>query len=233
MFDIESSFYLLNIEDVIIPIEKYQATTNVYSTTETGFSGAIAITNISSELLTIENVVLNSTNGLTINGNAAIEDETTLIVNSSSRNIYPNASIYINFEGTEEIPEVLDLRYTGLAFTLTEDEDNDGILDIDEFLYPEEPEATSTPTITPTTTPEETPTETPTVTPEEPTPTPEEVTPTPTPEITEEYLYQDDDSDGLINGYELRLGYDVNSPDTDGDGFMGSGNEAELLQRRQ
>ena len=210
LFDVESSFYLLNIEDVVIPVEKYQTTTNVYSTTETGFSGAIAITNISSELLTIENVVLNSTNGLTINGNAAIEDETSLVVDSSSRNIYPSASIYINFEGTNEIPEVLDLRYTGLAFTLTEDEDNDGILDIDEFLYPEEePEVTPTPTSTPEV---EEPTETPTVTPEE--------EPTPTPEITEEYLYQDDDSDGLINGFELYLGYDVNSSDTDGDGIL-------------
>ena len=150
LFDVESSFYLLNIEDVVIPVEKYQATTNVYSTTETGFSGTIAITNISSELLTIENVVLNSTNGLTINGNAAIEDETTLVVNSNSRNVYPSASIYINFEGTNEIPEVVELEFTGLAFTLTEDKNENGILDIDEFLYPEEePEVTPTPTSTP------------------------------------------------------------------------------------
>ncbi len=235
LFDIESSFYLLNIEDVVIPVEKYQATTNVYSTTETGFSGAIAITNVSSELLTIENVVLNSTNGLTINGNAAIEDETTLVVDSNSRNIYPSASIYINFEGTEEIPEVLNLRYTGLAFTLTEDEDNDGILDIDEFLYPEEePIVTPIPTITPTNTPEAEPTEEPTVTPEEeptpsttpevdePTPTPEEVTPTPTIDPVE--ALSDNDGDRLPLNQELYFRTDPANYDTDSDG-IGDGDE--------
>ncbi len=224
LFDMESSFYLLNVEDVVIPVEKYQATTNVYSTTETGFSGAIAITNISTELLTIENVILNSTNGLTIIGNASIEDETTLVVDSSSRNIYPSASIYINFKGTGEIPEVLDLRYTGLAFTLTEDENNDRILDIDEFLYPEqEPEVTPTPTIAPTNTPEAEPTETPTVTPEEePTPTPEEVTPTPIIDPFE--YYSDDDGDGLSNSEENSLGTDPNDYDTDADGIS-DGNE--------
>ena len=243
LFDVESSFYLLNVEDVIIPVEKYQATTNVYSTTEEGFSGAIAITNISSELLTIENVILNSTNGLTINGNAVIDDETTIVVDSNSRNIYPSASIYINFEGTEEIPEVLDLRYTGLAFTLTEDEDNDGILDIDEFLYPEEPEATPTPTIAPTTTPEAEPTETPTITPEEaptatvtpsttpeveePTPTPEEITPTPTLTIDPSLELTDDDDDGLPLNLEVFFGTDPNNYDTDSDG-LGDGDEIDI-----
>mgnify|MGYP003291380999 CR=1 FL=1 len=238
LFDVESSFYLLNIEDVVIPVEKYQATTNVYSTTEERFSGAIAITNISSELLTIENVVLNFTNGLTINGNAAIEDETTLVVDSNSRNIYPSASIYINFEGTGEIPEVVNLRYTGLAFTLTEDEDNDGILDIDEFLYPEGPVVTPTPTIAPTSTPEVEPTETPTVTPEEtptvtvtpsttpevegPTPTPEEITPTPTVDPID--ALSDDDGDGLVLEEEILFGTDSNNYDTDSDG-LGDGDE--------
>ncbi len=242
LFDMESSFYLLNVEDVVISVEKYQATTNVYSTTETEFSGAIAITNISSELLTIENVILNSTNGLTINGNAAIEDETTLVVDSSSRNIYPSASIYINFEGTGEIPEVLDLRYTGLAFTLTEDEDNDGILDIDEFLYPEqEPEVTPIPTIAPTNTPEAESTETPTVTPEEtptatvtpsttpeveePTPTPEEVTPTPTIDPVE--ALSDNDGDRLPLNQEFYFGTDSENYDTDSDG-IGDGNEIDI-----
>ena len=242
LFDVESSFYLLNVEDVIIPVEKYQATTNVYSTTEEGFSGAIAITNISSELLTIENVILNSTNGLTINGNAVIDDETTIVVDSNSRNIYPSASIYINFEGTEEIPEVLDLRYTGLAFTLTEDEDNDGIVDIDEFLYPEEePEVTPTPTITPTNTPEVEPTETPTVTPEEaptatvtpsttpeveePTPTPEEVTPTPTIDPIE--ALSDNDRDRLPLNLEIFYGTDHDNYDTDSDG-IGDGDEIDI-----
>ena len=236
LFDVESSFYLLNIEDVVIPVEKYQTTTNVYSTTETGFSGAIAITNISSELLTIENVVLNSTSGLTINGNAAIEDETTLVVDSSSRNIYPSASIYINFEGTGEIPEVVNLRYTGLAFTLTEDEDNDEILDIDEFLYSEEePEVTPTPTIAPTNTPDvEEPTETPTVTPEEtptatvtPSTTPEVEEPTPTPDMILGDPFSDDDFDGLILQYEYAYGTDPNNYDSDYDGIS-DGDEVEM-----
>ena len=220
-----SEFYLLNTKTVEIESDKYFVTYQEYSKWDNGFNGALMLS--AQEYIEDWSLSFTSDYEITSISNAAIEteDETYTISNdSNSQNLSSNI-LLLNIQGipTEDEFEITDLcmRSVVLAYTLTEDDDNNGVPDYMDFIRSQEgtDSVTPTPTGEPTITPVPTITEEPTV---EPTIIPTVIV---KPTITEESElddFSDSDSDGLTDCEEIYYGTNKDEPDSDFDGIKDS-----------
>lgn len=246
-----STFYLLNTCEKLIDPSSYTLTYQEYSNWGTGYNGGLFLTNTSSE--TIEDWRLSFESNRSINELSGVafkpENEKIQITNAgNNQNLYSYATQNLTVNGTEKNTNesffLSNVTLTAItcAYTLTEDNDYNGIADYIDFIQAEieknkqdeetevtpEPTETPVPTAEPTEVPEITEipdvtatpevTEVPFVT-EAPTSTPTpEVTVVPTPEATptpDPLL--DSDEDGIPDYYEAQLGTDPYSQDSDGD----------------
>ena len=248
----EPTFYLLNTKTVEILSSDLAWSFEQYSDWTTGFSGALILTNNSEEQIRDWTITFDSNRPITQIDAAVLSTEVdgvyTISNDGNNQNIAAGQSYRIELQGGEHDPsESFALTdYTvsakALAYTLDEDNDDNGIVDVREIDFTgivtvtptatPIPTATSTPIVTNTPSPTAIPTTAPTINPTStvtPTPSPAiTITPstsaTPTPTaiptgVPDDIDYEkDSDSDGLPDAYEDYIGADKNNPDTDSDG---------------
>ena len=241
----EPSFFLLNTKTISLPDSDLSWSFEQYSDWMTGFSGALILTNDSEEQIRDWTISFNSNRPVTQVDAAVLSEDDgiyTITNDGSNQNITAGQSYRIELQGGEHDPsEAFVLtNYTvtsrAVAYTLDEDNNGNGVADVQEIdfggIVTVVPTATSTPipTATPTSVVTNTPipTETPTVIPTSSTTPTITATPsssaTPTPTATptgipEGIDYEtDSDSDGLPDDLEDYYGTDKNNIDTDNDG---------------
>ena len=216
-----SDWYFLNTKTYEVESDKYYISYQEYSKWDDGFNGALVLNSIDYiedwslsfdseyEITTISNAVIESTEGGTY----------TITNDGSSQNISSNMLLLsiqgIPTENDFAIGNVI-MSSVGMAYGLSDDEDNNGIADYLDFIYsiedidPITPTPTDEPTVTSVPTITADPTNNPTVT-SEPTAT---TNPTPTEEID---LEKDSDEDGLPDRLEIELGTNIEEADSDSD----------------
>lgn len=242
----EPTFYLLNTKTIARSSSELAWSFEQYSDWTTGFSGALILVNNSEGQIRDWNITFISNRPITQIDAAVLSTDAdgvyTISNDGNNQNIAAGQSYRIELQGGEHDPsESFALTdYTvsakALAYTLDEDNDDNGIADVREIdftgIVTVTPTATSTPMPTVTTTPVITSTPSPTATPtaiptinptSTSTPTPSaSATPTPTAiptGIPADIDYEkDSDSDGLPDDLEDYYGTDKNSADTDNDG---------------
>lgn len=222
------SLFLLNTKAIIVDPADFTVNYQEYSNWGTGFNGSLILTNNSLGSLEDWNLSFYSNREITEVAGAdltAFDGVYTIANNGSNQNLSPNASVNLTINGsgqnTNSALTINDVTLfsIGCAFGLSEDENNNGIVDYIDFIHAQnnDPGVSPTPTGTPAPTISTTPvvsvtpsiTSTPSVTSDP------SITPTDTPE--DDYL--DSDRDGLLNSEEGLFGTDPYTPDTDGDGI--------------
>ena len=175
----EPTFYLLNTKTVEILSSDLAWSFEQYSDWTTGFSGALILTNNSEEQIRDWTITFDSNRPITQIDAAVLSTEVdgvyTISNDGNNQNIAAGQSYRIELQGGEHDPsESFALTdYTvsakALAYTLDEDNDDNGIADVREIdftgIVTVTPTATSTPMPTVTTTPVITSTPSPTATP--------------------------------------------------------------------
>ncbi|MBO7451450.1 MAG: cellulose binding domain-containing protein [Clostridiales bacterium] len=213
-----SDWYLLNTEIKEVDRNKFSVTYQEYSRWDSGFCGALVV----STQETIEDwcISFESEYDITDVANASIllhEDNRYEISNDGYMQNIDKGIYSISIQGipTESDFNLSNVSMTsiGLAVSLTEDSDNDGILDYCDYLdlqYYNDPVTTSpTPIVSVIPTEVDAPTE--------------EVTVVPT--LGEEVDKQlDSDKDGLPDYYEIEIGTKIDNWDSDCD-LVGDYNE--------
>lgn len=220
------SLFLLNTKAIIVDPADFTVNYQEYSNWGTGFNGSLILTNNSLGSLEDWNLSFYSNREITEVAGADLttfDGVYTIANNGSNQNLSPNASVNLTINGsgqnTNSALTINDVTLfsIGCAFGLSEDENDNGIVDYIDFIHAQnnDPGVSPTPTGTPAPTISTTPvvsvtpsiTSTPTVTSD----------PTLTPTDAPDYDYLDSDSDGLLDSEELMYQTDPNNPDTDGD----------------
>lgn len=248
----EPTFYLLNTKTIARSSSELAWSFEQYSDWTTGFSGALILVNNSEEQIRDWNITFISNRPITQIDAAVLSTDAdgvyTISNDGNNQNIAAGQSYRIELQGGEHDPsESFALTdYTvsakALAYTLDEDNDDNGIADVREIDFTgivtvtptatPIPTATPTPIVTNTPSPTAIPTTEPTINPTSTvTPTPSPVititpspssTPTPTAiptGVPDDIDYEkDSDSDGLPDYLEDYYGTDKYNADSDSDG---------------
>lgn len=242
----EPTFYLLNTKTIARSSSELAWSFEQYSDWTTGFSGALILVNNSEEQIRDWDITFISNRPITQVDAATLSTDTdgmyTISNDGNNQNIAARQSYRIELQGGDHDPaEAFVLAdyavfSKSLAYTLDEDNNENGIVDVREIdftgIVTVTPTATSTPMPTVTTTPVITSTPSPTATPtaiptinptSTSTPTPSaSATPTPTAiptGIPADIDYEkDSDSDGLPDYLEDYYGTDKYNADSDSDG---------------
>lgn len=248
----EPTFYLLNTKTIARSSSELAWSFEQYSDWTTGFSGALILVNNSEEQIRDWNITFISNRPITQVDAATLSTDTdgmyTISNDGNNQNIAAGQSYRIELQGGDHDPaEAFVLAdyavfSKSLAYTLDEDNNDNGIADVREIDF------TGIVTVTPTATPTPIPTATPVVT-NMPSPTAmpttaptinptSSITPTPSPIITvtpsasatptptaiptgvpDDIDYEkDSDSDGLPDYLEDYYGTDKYNADSDSDG---------------
>lgn len=248
----EPTFYLLNTKTIARSSSELAWSFEQYSDWTTGFSGALILVNNSEEQIRDWTITFNSNRSITQVNAATLSTDTdgmyTISNDGNNQNIAAGQSYRIELQGGEHDPSEsfaltnYSVSAKALAYTLDEDNDDNGIADVREIDFTgivtvtptatPIPTATSTPIVTNTPSPTAIPTTAPTINPTStvtPTPSPiitvtPSVSATPTPTaiptgISDDIDYEkDSDSDGLPDDFEDYYGTDKNKADSDSDG---------------
>lgn len=248
----EPTFYLLNTKTIARSSSELAWSFEQYSDWTTGFSGALILVNNSEEQIRDWNITFISNRPITQVDAATLSTDTdgmyTISNDGNNQNIAAGQSYRIELQGGDHDPtEAFVLAdyavfSKSLAYTLDEDNNDNGIADVREIDFTgivtvtptttPIPTATSTPVVTNTPFPTAMPTTVPTINPTSsitPTPSPiitvtpsASATPTPTAMPTgfpDDIDYEkDSDSDGLPDYLEDYYGTDKYNADSDSDG---------------
>ncbi|MCR5617806.1 MAG: cellulose binding domain-containing protein, partial [Clostridiales bacterium] len=197
------SWYLMNMKEYEVDNSKYLLTYQEYSKWNGGFNGALMLS--SQETIEDWKMILRSGYEITNISNAILtvnEDGSYEISNDGYTQNLSYNTLVMNIQG---IPSDNGISLTdvtmysiGLAYGLTEDQDNNGTPDYRDLIS----SMGGTDIVTPTPTTEPTVTDTPTVTTE--------------PVYEKNDLWVDRDGDGLSDDEEFMFGTDPDKYDTDG-----------------
>lgn len=216
------SLYLLNTKEIVIDSAYFELNYQEYSNWGSGFNGGLILSNNS--LGSIEDWKLSFSSNREITEIAGADlticDGTyTIANNGSDQNLLPNASINLTINGSGQnansalMISDATMFSIGCAYGLSEDENNNGIVDYIDFIHSKntDPGGSPTPTITPS--------------------------PTPDPHLDSDHdglpdVYEieigldpysrDPDGDGIDDSMELVMGLDPFSSDSDEDGIPDS-----------
>jgi len=248
----EPTFYLLNTKTIARSSSELAWSFEQYSDWTTGFSGALILVNNSEEQIRDWNITFISNRPITQVDAAVLSTDAdgvyTISNDGNNQNIAARQSYRIELQGGDHDPaEAFVLAdyavfSKSLAYTLDEDNNENGIVDVREIDFTgivtvtptatPIPTATPTPIVTNTPLPTAIPTTAPTINPTStvtPTPSPiitvtPSISATPTPTaiptgIPDDIDYEkDSDSDGLPDYLEDYYGTDKYNADSDSDG---------------
>lgn len=214
-----SNVFLLNTKIREVEKDKYFISYQEYSKWDNGFNGALMLSAVDyiedwSLQFDSEYVITNISNAL-----LEVRDDSYVISNDgNTQNLSSNILIlYIQGIPSENEFELYNIamKSTGLAYNLTEDTNNNGIVDYKDYINSiEDIDPNTEPTITLV----------PTIT-EEPTTEPT-IIPVISPEVTTvenlEEEFSDSDRDGLKDYEEVIYGTNKDEPDSDYDGISDS-----------
>ena len=220
-FENLSNWYLLNTKRVEVDSNYFFISYQEYSRWDGGYNGALILS--SQEYVEDWSLTFDSEYEISSISNATMdinEEGLYQITNDGNTQNLNSEMIFLSVQGktTENEFELRDVTMfsVGLAYSLTEDSDNNGIADYQDYINIHEGliSVTQTPTAEPTITPvpivtgepTENPTDIPTITSE------------PTITVTQDYeRYLDSDNDKLLNYEEDIYGTDKNDADSDDD----------------
>lgn len=227
------SFYLLNTKTISLGSSDLSYRFEQYSDWGSGYNGALILTNNSGEKIRDWKITFSSNRPITQVDSASFtanSDGTYTISNDgNNQNIGNGQSYRIGIQGGAHDASVafglsdFSVSAKKLAYSLNDDKNNNGILDVLEIDYEGNiPVITTTPvdTVTPTPTVIDVTSPTPTPVPTDTdTPTPTD-TPVPTVPIEDIDWDTDTDEDHIPDDYEAYFGTDMNDPDSDDDGVL-------------